>query len=77
MVNMTLAMSEELHSKMKHFPEIKWTQIARKAIENKIKDLETLEKITSKSKLTQKDVETIGKKVKLAAMKRFMNENSH
>jgi len=76
MVNMTLAVPEELHGRMKHFSEIKWTEIVRKAIEVKVKDLETLEKITSKSKLTQKDVDSIGKKVKIAAMKRFMNENS-
>lgn len=39
---------------------------------SKIKDLETLEKIASKSKLTQKDVEEIGKKLKLSATKKFM-----
>ena len=72
MVNMTLALPEEIHSKMKHFSEIKWTEIARKAIENKLKDLEMLEKLASKSKLTQKDVEDFGKKIKQEATKKFM-----
>lgn len=72
MVNMTLALPEELHSKMKQFSDIKWTEVARKAIENKVKDLETLEKLVSKSKLTQKDVEEIGKKIKASAAKKFM-----
>lgn len=65
MVNMTLAVPEELHIRMKHFSEIRWTEIVRKAIEGKVKDLETLEKITSKSKLTQKDADNIGKKLRL------------
>ncbi|HLC58449.1 MAG TPA: hypothetical protein VJI68_01165 [Candidatus Nanoarchaeia archaeon] len=74
MVNMTLALPEDIHSKMKHFSEIKWTEVARKAIENKLKDLEVLEKIASKSKLTQKDMEELGKKIKMAASKRFMEQ---
>ena len=71
---MTLALSEEVHKKMKHFSEIKWTEVARKAIENRLGDLEVLEKIASKSKLTSKDVEELGKKIKMAASKRFMEQ---
>ncbi|MBS3168407.1 hypothetical protein J4216_04735 [Candidatus Woesearchaeota archaeon] len=72
MVNMTLALPEDIHNKMKHFSEIKWTEVARKAIENKLKDLEMLEKLVSKSKLTQKDVEEFGRKIKQEAAKKFM-----
>ena len=74
MVNMTLALPEDLHSKMKQFSDIKWTEVARRAIEDKVKDLEALEKLVSKSKLTQKDVEEFGKKIKTSAAKRFMKE---
>jgi len=74
MVNMTLALPEDLHSKMKQFSDIKWTEVARRAIEDKVKDLEALEKLVSKSKLTQKDVEEFGKKIKTSASKRFMKE---
>ncbi len=71
MVNMTLAIPEQLHQKMEHFSEIKWTEVARRAIEKKVADLEFLDKIASKSKLTLKDVEEIGNKIKSAAAKRF------
>lgn len=37
MVNMTLAIPEPLHKLMKKHSEIKWTEIARKAIEQKAK----------------------------------------
>ena len=72
MVNMTLALPEELHFKMKQFSHIKWTEVARKAIETKVKDLEALEKLTSKSKLTLKDIEDFSKKIKASAAQRFM-----
>lgn len=71
MTNMTLAIPEELHKKMKRFSEIKWTEVARKAIEEKAKDLEEMEKIASKSKLTKKEAAILAKKIKRAAAKRF------
>lgn len=43
MSNITLAVPEELHKKMKKYPEFKWSEIARKAIEEKINDQEFLE----------------------------------
>ncbi len=75
MTNITLSIPEELHKKMKNFSEIKWSEIARKALEQRINDLEIIEKIASKSKLTKKDVEEMSKKIKRAAAIRF-NEHS-
>jgi hypothetical protein len=40
MVNMTLAIPKETHAKMKKHNEIKWTEIARHAIETKLALLE-------------------------------------
>ena len=64
MTNMTLSIPEELAKRMKPFSEIKWSEIARKAIEERVNDLEAINKIASKSKLTMKDVEEIGEKIK-------------
>lgn len=75
MVNITLSIPEELHKKMKSFSEIRWSEIVRKALEQKINDLEVMEKIASKSNFTKKDVEEISKKIKRAATIRF-NEYS-
>ena len=77
MVNITLSVSEELHKKMKEMKEIRWSEIARRAIEQRINDLETMDRIASKSKLTKKDVEEISKKIKRAATKRFYGRNSN
>ena len=71
MTNMTLAIPEELMQRMRKFQEIRWSEVVRKAIEQRINDLEMIEKIASKSKLTQKDVEEISKKINSAASKKF------
>lgn len=76
MVNITLSIPEELHRKMKSFSEIRWSEIVRKALEQRINDLEVIEKIASKSRFTKKDAEEISKKIKRAAAIRF-NEYSH
>lgn len=68
---MTLSIPEELHKKMKKMSEMRWSEIARRAIEQRINDLEVMNKIASKSKLTKKDVEEISKKIKSSASIKF------
>lgn len=72
---MTLSIPEELAIRMKLFKEIRWSEIARRAIEERVGDLETIKKISSKSKLTVKDAEEISKKIKKSAFKRLMEKN--
>jgi hypothetical protein len=77
MTNMTLAIPEELMKRMRKFQEIKWSEIARRAIEQRTAELEMIEKIASKSKLTQKDADEIARKIKVRANQRFLNANSN
>jgi len=73
MVNMTLAIPDALHEKMKQFNDIKWSEVARRAIEQRINDLEIMNKIASKSKLTSNDAEELAKKIKKSATIKFLN----
>lgn len=77
MGNITLSMPDELLKKMKLFNELKWSEVARRAIEQRINDLESIENIAKKSKLTKKDIEEFSKKIKSSATKRFLNEKSN
>lgn len=78
MPNITLSIPEELHSKMKRMSDVRWSEIARRAIEQRINDLEEMNKIASKSKLTQKDVDEISEKIKRSAALRFHEDcNRH
>ena len=70
MANMTLSIPDELHKKMKKMSEIRWSEVARRAIEQRISDLEEMNRITSKSKMNQKDVEEIGEKIKIGIAKK-------
>ena len=70
MTNMTLALSEDLHQIMRKHKEIKWSEIARQALWNQAKKLELMEKILSKSDLTEDDAEIIGNKIKKEIAKR-------
>lgn len=73
MANITLSIPEDLHRKMKKFSEIKWSEVARKAIQKKVQDLEMLNKLTSKSKLTEKDVEEISNKINKSLAKKILS----
>jgi hypothetical protein len=71
MTNITLSVSEEMSRKMKKFPKVKWSAVAREAIEKELEKLELLDKLLSKSKLTESDAERIGHKIKHEMNKRF------
>lgn len=77
MANMTLSIPDELHKKMKQMSDIRWSEIARRAIEERINDLEVMNKIASKSKLTKRDVNEISKKIKSRMAKKFYEYNSN
>ena len=64
MGNITLSMPDEILRKMRIMKEIKWSEVARRAIQQRIEDFEALEKIASKSKLTKKDAMEISEKIK-------------
>lgn len=70
MTNMTLSIPEDLARKMKSFSEIRWSEVARQAIESRVNDLEVMNKIASKSKLTEKDAKLIADKIKRGIAKR-------
>ena len=72
MTNITLSIPNEVHLEMKHFSEVKWSEVARKAIIERIDSLKMADKIAKKSKLTEKDVKEFTKKINSLAAKRFL-----
>ena len=63
MPNLTLSIPEELHEKMKKHSEIRWSEVVRKSISEKIDDLELIDRLTKRSKLTQADIDEISHKI--------------
>jgi hypothetical protein len=70
-VNVTFAVPEELHEIMRRHPEIKWSEIARKAIWEYARKLELMERVASESQLSEKDVLELDKKVKAEVSKKY------
>ena len=72
MGNITLSVPEDVHKDMKQFSEVKWSEVARKAIIEKLEVLKLAESLAKKSKLTEADVREFSKKIKSEATKRFL-----
>jgi len=71
MVNLTLAVPRQMKSDMDGFPEINWSEVARQAIAQKLKDLHFLRHMKSKSDLTEDEAVALGRKVNKALAKRY------
>src|SRR3989344_8825397 len=64
MATMTIRLPDGLKKKLQKTHFINWGSVAQEAIEARLKKIELIESIASKSKLTKKDAEAIGEKVK-------------
>lgn len=59
MPNITLAVSEDLHRRMRAHPEIRWSEVVRRILSQRLRDLERMEAIARRSTLTARDVDEI------------------
>ena len=71
MANLTLAIPDNLHKKMKQHSEIRWSEVIRKELIKKIQDLELMDKLTNKSKMTAKDALEIGESIDRGVAKKL------
>ena len=71
MTTMTLAVPSELKNKMESFPEMNWSEVARQAFMQRIKDLEFLRKFKSDSTLTEEDALRLGRELNKNLAKRY------
>jgi len=77
MPTITLSVPENLKREMEQFREINWSEVSREAISEKIKKLEllkVLDKLASKSELTDKDCLELGKKVNKNMLKKLKDK---
>ncbi len=65
MANITLAIPPDLQERMKAHAEIRWSDVVRKTILQKVELLDAMDKIAKTSKLTSQDVDALSRKVKL------------
>ena len=70
MVNMTLSIPDDVHVRMRRYPEIKWSTIARQALIGYLERLERMDELTKDSALSEKDVMEMDAVIKKAIMGR-------
>lgn len=70
MTNMTLSLPEELHREMRSHPEVRWAEVARRAIQRELERLHTYDRLLAGSALTEKDAVALGREVRQAAARR-------
>jgi len=76
MPNITLALPEDLHRKMKAHPEVKWSEVVRRVIAQRIRDLERMDAIARRSTLAAGDVDELDHLIKEGLRRRYESKRS-
>ena len=74
MTTMTLAVPSELKHKMDEFPEMNWSEIARQAFSQRVRDLEFLKKFKENSTMTEEDALRLGAELNKKLAKRYVKK---
>jgi hypothetical protein len=69
--NVTLALPDDLASEMDRYPQIRWSEVARRAFKQELARLEIYDRLFADSQLTEKDAVEIGRKIKRALAKKY------
>lgn len=72
MVTITLAVPEELKKKMDTLPEMNWSEVARQAFSQRIKDMEFLKKFKENSTLTEEEALAMGAELNKKLAKKYL-----
>jgi len=60
---LSVPLPANVKQEMSKYPEIKWVEVARRAIVERLEILEKMDKMLSKSTLTQEDALRIGREI--------------
>lgn len=73
MAELTISIPDELERSMKEF-KLDWSDVARRALIEKAEKLKRLKELSSKIKLSDKDVEELADKINTAVADKFFKE---
>jgi hypothetical protein len=77
MPNITLTVSEELRRKMRAHPDVKWSEVVRRIIAQRIQDLERVDAIARRSRLLPEDIDELDHLVKEGLRRRYERLSRH
>jgi hypothetical protein len=64
MTNMTLSIPKDLYIILRRHSEVKWSEVARRALWEQARKLELMEELLKDSKLTEENVDEISNLIK-------------
>jgi len=76
MPNMTLSLPEDIYKIVKTHKEIRWSEIARRAIEDYAKKVTLLNAMTAQSELTEEDIMVLDEKIKSGLQKHYRSKDA-
>lgn len=76
MPNITLSVPDDIYFIMKQHAEIKWSEVARRAISDYAKKLSLLDALTRESELTEEDIMELDEKVKEGIYNHYKGKKS-
>lgn len=71
MGTISVSVADEMRERIIELDEINWSAVARKAFEEKLREVEILKRIACKSKLTERDAQAISKKINENMARKF------
>ena len=75
MPNLTLAIPADLHRRMRQHPEIRWSELVRQALTERVHDLELMDRIAAKSALVPDQVDEFDHLLKEALQRHYARGN--
>ena len=69
MASVSVSVPEEMKKKIERFELVNWSAVARQAFAEQLTKLELMDKLTAKSKATDKDIEELSEKIKAGIAK--------
>jgi len=64
MPNMTFAVPEELHKEMRRHKDVRWSEVARRALAREINRLHIYDRLLADSRLTETDAVELGRAIR-------------
>ncbi|HIG93373.1 MAG: hypothetical protein QT02_C0011G0036 [archaeon GW2011_AR9] len=71
MGTLSVSVPDDLKVQMEELDEVNWSAVARKAFEEKVKEVEFVRSIVKKSKLTPQDADEIATKINKSMARKF------
>lgn len=73
MPTVTVNVNNSLKDQMESHPEINWSEVARNAFEEKVEDIELMERLSSGSELTEQDIDELAELIDSNVAERLAN----